>query len=88
MLLYIISKNLIYFVFWILKHVIFLANWMYAFLQKSCSSEYALYINNKRNVMHSFVPGLNIITTFDWLKLRSLKKTYSRVLLGHITGCD
>jgi len=54
MLLYIISKNLIYFAFWILKHVLFLANWMYAFLQKYCCSEYPLYINNKRNVIHSY----------------------------------
>jgi hypothetical protein len=29
----------------------------------------------------NIIPGLKIITTFDWLK------PYSRVLIGHITGC-
>jgi hypothetical protein len=35
-----------------------------------------------------FIPGLKIITTFDWLKPRVLKTHIPMVLLGHITGCN
>ena len=50
--------------------------------------ESMLYFHNKGFRLfgenHYIIAGLKIITTVDWF----MKKTYSRVLLGHITGCN